>query len=108
LGFSLGKSFCQVKEHFIDSLHQNYVIELSHLLRLEGGYEELIGIDSAYVLSILTGGMVLRFNPTYLNDREPILHYLNHSKSKNFIVGVIGSELVKVFYLNNQKLRFYI
>jgi hypothetical protein len=98
LGFAFRESFSQVKEFFVSYSNTLYFQIVCLTLRLEGSYEDLIGIDSAYVLSILTGGMVLRFNPTFLNDQEPILHYLNHSKAKNFIVGVIGSELVKVHF----------
>ena len=56
----------------------------------------MIGIDPAYALVCLTGGMVLRLNPTHLNDREAILHYLNNAKENSLVIGVVGSELIKV------------
>lgn len=53
--------------------------------RIYDGYENLAGIDGAYAMVVLTGGMVLRLNPNYLNDREAILHYLNESKVEIFL-----------------------
>ena len=88
-------------------------------IRVQGGYQNLIGIDSAYALSVLTGGTILRLNPNYLSDREPILHYLNESKvtlfiyflyfekdfnflfnfkAKNFMIAIAGCELIKVTF----------
>jgi hypothetical protein len=48
--------------------------------RLLNGYKNLMGIDSAFVLITLTGGIVLRLNPNFLKDRQTILYYLHELK----------------------------
>jgi hypothetical protein len=66
------------------------------ITRLHGGYKNLIGIDDAYCLMSLTAGVVLRFNPTHVNDQIIIDEYLNKSKSNNKVISIIGSQLIKV------------
>jgi hypothetical protein len=63
-----------------------------------GGYENLNEIDNAFVLSILTGGLVLRFDPTIESQRESIkFHlnsYLNSSKlNENYLIATLGTKL---------------
>ena len=66
------------------------------IFRLKGGYEFLNSIDSAFCLITLTGGLVLRLNPTHLNDRKEIISHLKEFKEKNIFIGVAGCELIKV------------
>lgn len=56
----------------------------------------MISIDSANVLVNLTGGFVLRLNPTNINDRETILNYMNECAQNDLFVGIAGCELTKV------------
>lgn len=44
----------------------------------------------------LTGGFVLRLNPTNINDRETILNYMNECAQNDLFVGIAGCELIKV------------
>ena len=64
-----------------------------------GGYENLNEIDPAFVLACLTGGLVLRFNPTLTNERESIEYYINHFSSlrndEKILIATVGSEMLK-------------
>lgn len=44
----------------------------------------------------LTGGVVLRFTPTLINDRENIFNYLNKAYEKRIIIAIAGAELIFV------------
>ena len=57
------------------------------------GYENLIGIDSAFCISTLTSGFCLRFNPIDLNQQERISNYLGDLKNRNGLFAIMGSEL---------------
>ncbi len=67
--------------------------------RIYNGYENLIGIDPAFILICLTGGLSMRFNPTNLNERASILEYLNLSKKMSSLIGILGFEINRVNYL---------
>jgi hypothetical protein len=69
------------------------------LKRIYNGYENLIGIDPAFILICLTGGLSMRFNPTNLNERASILEYLNLSKKMSSLIGILGFEINRVNYL---------
>ena len=71
-----------------------------------GSYEKLNEIDGAYVLTCLTGGLVLRFNPTLANERDSILYYMNYFSGQKvnenkILIANVGSELFK----ENDQLR---
>lgn len=68
-------------------------------LRYYGSYQNLIGLDSATVLINLTGGVALKLNPTLINDREAIFHYLNRAQEKHVTLAIAGSELLLVSFL---------
>ncbi len=72
------------------------------LKRLHNGYENLIGIDSAYILTCLSGGLALRFNPTDLNDKESIMTTLNSYREKNNLIGILGCDIGKVWICFNK------
>lgn len=96
-------SCCEISNHFwVPLLEKAFA-------KLIGSYKDLDGIDSAFVLSTLTSGMVLRFNPINLNHREQIIHYLNTFKKIDFLLAIIGSELINdsnpVEKLNNTNTR---
>ena len=67
---------------------------------MHNGYENLIGIDNAYVLLCLTGGIAIRLDPTDVSERNLIISYLKYFKEKNKLIGIVGCELNKVFELN--------
>jgi hypothetical protein len=70
-----------------------------------GSYENLNGIDGGYVLYCLTGGMLIRLNPTNLNERASIVSFLKNAKLSNLLVGLVGSELKNVnnyFFMRNK------
>lgn len=64
--------------------------------RVKGSYSNIVSLDSASCLIELTGGFVLRLNPTHVNDGETIMNYLSECKEGNFFVGIAGCELSKV------------
>ncbi len=49
----------------------------------------------------LTGGVVLRLNPTIVNDRDTVYNYLNRAFEKRMIIAIAGAELI--FVSDNQK-----
>jgi hypothetical protein len=53
------------------------------------------------VLINLTGGVVLRLNPTIVNDRDTVYNYLNRAFEKRMIIAIAGAELI--FVSDNQK-----
>jgi hypothetical protein len=63
--------------------------------RVKGSYSHVVSQDSASCLIELTGGFVLRLNPTHVNDGETIMNYLSECKEGNFFVGIAGCELAK-------------
>ena len=67
--------------------------------RVYNGYENLIGIDPAFILVCLTGGLSLRFNPTNLCEKASILQYLNILKKMSTLIGILGFEINRVNYL---------
>ncbi len=73
--------------------------------KVYGSYKSLIALDSALCMVNLTGGFVLRLNPTHQNEQETILNYLGECKNNNFFIGIAGCELVvsslkQIFNLN--------
>ena len=44
----------------------------------------------------LTGGVVLRLNPTIVNDRENVFYYLNRAFEKRIMIAIAGAELIFV------------
>jgi hypothetical protein len=61
------------------------------------GYENLNEIDPAFALSILTGGLIFRFNPSLAHHRESIEFYLNYYSNRQeenkFLIATLGSSL---------------
>lgn len=66
---------------------------ISLILRLQCGYHNLIGIDSAFAIQTLTSGLILRLNPSYLSHKEAIISHLERAKEYNFLFCIIGSDL---------------
>jgi len=62
--------------------------------KVYGGYGSLVALDSAICLVNLTGGFVLRLNPTHQNEQETLLNYLGECKHNNFFIGIAGCELM--------------
>ena len=44
----------------------------------------------------LTGGVVLRLNPTIVNDRDIVYNYLNRAFEKRTMIAIAGAELIFV------------
>jgi hypothetical protein len=69
------------------------------------GYENLNEIDSAFVLSILTGCLILRFDITIESQRESIKFHLNSyfgSKlNENYLIATLGTKLFGEICLEN-------
>jgi len=69
------------------------------------GYENLNEIDSAFVLNILTGGLVLRFDPTIESQRESIkFHlksYFGSKLNENYLIATLGTKLFSDKCLEN-------
>jgi hypothetical protein len=63
------------------------------LFRIQQGYINLIGIDSAFCLTTLTSGLTLRYNPVNLNQKEKITKRLDELKNNNILIAIMGSEL---------------
>lgn len=65
--------------------------------RIMNGYENLNEMDPAFALSILTGGLILRFDPSLALHRESIEFYLNYhsnkQQDKRFLIATLGSSL---------------
>ncbi len=50
----------------------------------------------------LTGGVVLRLNPTIVNDRDTVYYYLNRAFEKRMLIAIAGAELI--FVSDNQNI----
>jgi hypothetical protein len=72
--------------------------KLTSRKRVYNGYENLIGIDSAFILICLTGGVSLRFNPSNLHEKSSILDYMSFFKEKSSLIGILGFEINKVIF----------
>lgn len=59
----------------------------------------MTAIDAGNCLVTLTGGFLLRLNPTLENHGETILNYLGECKKNNLFVGIAGCELTNVILI---------
>ena len=104
----LEKAFAKyILKYFFSNFFTQFK-QLNTKNRVMGSYENLNAIDGGYVLYCLTGGMLMRLNPTHLNERASIVSFLKNAKLSSLLVGIVGSELKSVnkhFFMSSMVLR---